>query len=51
MITTITMIPLRLLGLALLLGFCTTACSADVLDDLARDFWDWRAREMPVRGT
>src|SRR2546423_15684184 len=23
-------------------------CAADVLDDLARDFWAWRASEMPV---
>lgn len=32
----------------LLAGFFVPAVHADVLDDLARDFWAWRAVEMPV---
>src|SRR6266496_812794 len=29
-------------------GFFAPVLHADVLDDLARDFWKWRATEMPV---
>ena len=32
----------------LLAGFFVPAAHADALDDLARDFWAWRAAEMPV---
>ncbi len=28
-------------------GFFAPVLHADVLDDLARDFWKWRATEMP----
>jgi uncharacterized protein (DUF885 family) len=34
----------------LLAGFCATAASADALDDLANDFWLWRANQMPISG-
>jgi uncharacterized protein (DUF885 family) len=39
---------LRLLGVSLLTMILAPAVHADVLDDLARDFWAWRASEMPV---
>ncbi|HEX9112572.1 MAG TPA: DUF885 family protein, partial [Terriglobales bacterium] len=32
----------------LLAGLFVPALHADALDDLARDFWNWRATEMPV---
>src|SRR5258706_1769004 len=41
---------LRLLGVSLLTMILAPAVHADVLDDLARDFWAWRASEMPVSG-
>lgn len=39
---------LRLLCVSLLTILFVPAMHADVLDDLARDFWAWRAAEMPV---
>ncbi len=39
---------LRLLCVLLLTMVFAHALHADVLDDLARDFWAWRASEMPV---
>src|SRR5882762_6587762 len=39
---------LRLLCVSLLTMFLAPVMRADVLDDLARDFWAWRASEMPV---
>ena len=33
-----------------LAGFCTNSAFADALDDLAKDFWTWRANEMPISG-
>lgn len=38
----------RLLCASLLTVFLAPVVRADVLDDLARDFWAWRAKEMPV---
>src|ERR1039458_2302156 len=42
---------LRRTGIVLLAIFyatwCATLAHADVLDDLARDYWSWRAAEMP----
>ncbi len=38
----------RLLCASLLTVFLAPVVRADVLDDLARDFWAWRAAEMPV---
>jgi Bacterial protein of unknown function (DUF885) len=43
---------LRWIAYVLLAVLCsylsTNLAHADTLDDLARDFWTWRAREMPV---
>jgi uncharacterized protein (DUF885 family) len=39
---------LRLLCVSLLAVLLAPALRADVLDDLARDFWGWRAAELPV---
>ncbi len=39
---------LRLLCVSLLTILFSPVVHADVLDDLARDFWAWRASEMPV---
>ncbi|MBI3644958.1 MAG: DUF885 domain-containing protein [Acidobacteriales bacterium] len=39
---------LRLLCISLLAILLAPALRADVLDDLARDFWAWRAAELPV---
>ena len=39
---------LRCLGAVLSITLLAPAVRADVLDDLARDFWSWRAAEMPV---
>src|SRR6266576_3137721 len=39
---------IRLLFFSLLVVFLEPISHADVLDDLARDFWTWRAAEMPV---
>jgi len=38
---------MRFLWLALL---CSAALRADPLDDLAREFWQWRAVHQPVSG-
>jgi len=38
----------RRLALASLLFFSAPVLHADSLDDLARDFWTWRAAEMPA---
>jgi uncharacterized protein (DUF885 family) len=38
----------RLLGVFILAIFFASTAHADVLDDLARDFWTWRSGEMPV---
>jgi uncharacterized protein (DUF885 family) len=38
----------RLLCASLLTVFLAPVVRADVLDDLAHDFWAWRAEEMPV---
>ncbi len=38
----------RWLCVPLLMMIVVPALRADVLDDLARDFWTWRAAEMPV---
>src|SRR5882672_2768493 len=38
----------RLLWITLLAFLFVPVVHADVLDDLARDFWVWRASEMPV---
>jgi len=38
----------RLLCASLLTVFLAPVVRADALDDLARDFWAWRAAEMPV---
>ena len=42
------MMIFRLLFLSLLVVFLEPISRADTLDDLARDFWTWRAVEMPV---
>ncbi|MFY9558917.1 MAG: DUF885 family protein [Terriglobales bacterium] len=39
---------IRLLCVSLLTVLLAPVVHADVLDDLARDFWAWRAAEMPV---
>lgn len=39
---------LRPLFVCLLTVLSAPVLRADVLDDLARDFWTWRAKEMPV---
>ncbi len=39
---------LRWLCVPLLMMLAAPALRADALDDLARDFWAWRAAEMPV---
>lgn len=36
--------------ISLLTIFLAPLLHADALDDLARDFWQWRASEMPVSG-
>jgi uncharacterized protein (DUF885 family) len=41
---------LRVLWTSLLAFLLVPMVHADVLDDLARDFWAWRASEMPVSG-
>jgi uncharacterized protein (DUF885 family) len=40
--------PGRWLCAVFVAGLLVPALHADVLDDLARDFWKWRATEMPV---
>jgi uncharacterized protein (DUF885 family) len=44
------MTMLRLLCLSLFTVLFSPTLHADPLDDLARDFWKWRASEMPVSG-
>jgi hypothetical protein len=39
---------LRLLCVSLLTMLLAPVVRADALDDLSRDFWAWRASEMPV---
>src|SRR5438477_13219283 len=39
---------LRLLCVSLLTVLLASSVRADVLDELARDYWAWRASEMPV---
>jgi hypothetical protein len=39
---------IRWMCAVLLAAACVPALHADELDDLARDFWAWRAAEMPV---
>src|ERR1700704_5927744 len=39
---------LRLLCVSLLTMLLAPVVRADAFDDLARDFWEWRASEMPV---
>ena len=34
--------------LSLVIALLASAAHADALDDLSRDFWHWRAGEMPV---
>ncbi|HWZ83112.1 MAG TPA: DUF885 family protein [Terriglobales bacterium] len=41
---------LRVLCISLVTLILAPVVHADVLDDLARDFWAWRAAEMPVSG-
>ncbi len=41
---------LRCLYVSLLTIFLVPILHADALDDLAHDFWQWRASEMPVSG-
>jgi len=40
--------PFRWIYAVLLAGFFVPVLHADALDDLSRDFWAWRAAEMPV---
>jgi hypothetical protein len=39
---------LRFLVWLLLLCLCAPALNADSLDDLSREFWQWRALEQPL---
>jgi uncharacterized protein (DUF885 family) len=42
--------PIQLLVSGLILFIAVPLLHADPLDDLARDFWEWRAAEQPVSG-
>jgi uncharacterized protein (DUF885 family) len=42
--------PIQGLVTLLMLFFAVPLLHADPLDDLARDFWEWRAAEQPVSG-
>src|SRR5258708_25406700 len=42
--------PIRCLVSLLMLFFAVPLLHADPLDDLARDFWEWRAAEQPISG-
>lgn len=52
MLTALSFRQIRQLGwILLVLTLCpATVCYADTLDDLARDFWTWRATEQPLSG-